>query len=136
MLNNVTVAGRLTKEIELFQAKSGKPVCSFTIACERDFRNQSGDRETDFIDCVVFGASAEFLRSYAEKGQLIMVSGRLQFRDWTDKNGNKRRNAEVMVGSVYLGDRRESKPKADIDHLEDKVSEFQEMDDEPGYLPF
>lgn len=136
MLNNVTVAGRLTKEIELFQTKSGKPVCSFTIACERDFRNQSGDRETDFIDCVVFGASAEFLRSYAEKGQLIMVSGRLQFRDWTDRNGNKRRNAEVMVDNVYLGDRREPKQKADIDQLEDKVSGFQEMDEEPGELPF
>lgn len=128
MLNTAIVAGRLTKDVELRHTNSGKSVCSFTLAVDRDFKNQAGEKETDFIDCVAFGHSAEFLSNYAAKGQVVMATGRLQVREWTDKEGNKRRNAEIIVSNVYFGERR-TKAFSEDDG-------FKELDDQDGDLPF
>ena len=105
MLNNVVIMGRLTRDPELRRTGSGVPVASFTIACDRDFADkQSGEKETDFIDVVVWRSTAEFVSKYFAKGRMAVVSGRLQIRSWTDKDGNKRRNAEVQGDNVYFAD--------------------------------
>ena len=108
MLNKIIIMGRLTRDPELRRTQSGTAVTSFSIACDRDFKSQSGEKETDFIDVVAWRNTAEFVSKYFAKGRMAVVEGRLQLRDWTDKEGNKRRSAEVLVSSVYFGD---SKPK-------------------------
>jgi single-strand DNA-binding protein len=101
--------GRLTREPELRHTQTGTPVASFTLAVDRGFApREGGERQTDFIDIVTWRQTAEFAAKYFVKGQLVAVTGRLQIRDWTDKDGNKRRNAEVIAENVYFtGDRRE-----------------------------
>ena len=97
--------GRLTKDPELRHTNSGVPVASFTLACDRDFTDkQSGEKETDFIDIVAWRGTAEFVSKHFTKGRMAAVSGRLQVRTWTDKDGNKRRNAEVQAENVYFAD--------------------------------
>lgn len=108
MLNKTFLMGRLTRDPELRRTQSGTPVCSFSIACERDFKNASGERDTDFFECVAWRQTAEFVSQYFTKGRMAIVEGRLQNRDWTDKDGNKRRSTELIASSVYFGD---SKPK-------------------------
>lgn len=103
MLNHITLMGRLTKDVELRRTNSGTAVASFTLAVERDF-GQNGQKETDFIDCVAFGKTGEFAEKYFSKGKMAAVSGRLQIRSWTDKNDNKRKNAEVNVENIYFGE--------------------------------
>ncbi len=105
MLNHIVLMGRLTKDPELRRTASGIAVASFSIAVDRDFgKTESGDRETDFIDIVAWRQTAEFVSKYFSKGRMAVVSGRLQIRSWTDKEGNKRRNAEVVADNVYFGD--------------------------------
>ena len=105
MLNHITIMGRLTRAPELRRTGSGLAVASFTVAVDRDFgKNENGEKETDFIDCVAWRNTAEFVSKYASKGRMVAVSGRLQIRSWTDKDGNKRRTAEVVADSVYFGD--------------------------------
>jgi single-strand DNA-binding protein len=105
MLNHITIMGRITRDIELRRTGSGTAVASFTIACDRDFSNkESGEKETDFIDCVAWKHTAEFLEKYFSKGRMIVVSGRLQKRNYTDNDGNKRYVTEVVADSVYFGD--------------------------------
>ena len=108
MLNKIFVMGRLTHDPELRRTGSGTPVCSFSIACDRDFKSQSGEKETDFFDVVAWRATGEFVSKYFTKGRMAVVEGRLQIREWQDKEGNKRRSAEVIADNVYFGD---SKPK-------------------------
>ena len=110
MLNHITIMGRLTRDPELRRTGSGIAVASFTVAVDRDFgKNENGEKETDFIDCVAWRNTAEFVSKYASKGRMVAVSGRLQIRGWTDKDGNKRRTAEVVADNVYFGDsKRES----------------------------
>lgn len=103
MLNRITLMGRLTRDPEYRATGSGLSVVNFTVAVDRDVPNQSGDKETDFIDCVAWRKTAEFITKYFFKGSLIVLSGRLQIRSWTDKDGNKRRTAEVITDSVYFG---------------------------------
>ena len=111
MLNHITVMGRLTRDPELRRTQAGVPVASFSIACERDFKDKStGERITDFIDIVAWRSTGEFVSKYFTQGRMAVVSGRLQMRDWTDKEGNKRRSAEIVADSVYFGD---SKSKED-----------------------
>lgn len=111
MLNHITVMGRLTHDPELRRTQAGVPVASFSIACDRDFKDKaSGERATDFIDIVAWRSTAEFVSKYFTKGRMAIVSGRLQIRDWTDKEGGKRRSAEVIADNVYFGD---SKTKED-----------------------
>ena len=105
MLNNVTIMGRLTKDVELRRTGSGVAVASFTIACDRDFTDKSsGEKETDFVEVVAWRNTAEFVSKYFSKGRMAIVSGRLQIRKWTDKDGNKRSTAEVVADNVYFGD--------------------------------
>ena len=105
MLNHITIMGRLTRDPELRRTGSGVAVASFTLAVDRDFgKNDNGERETDFIDCVAMRQTGEFVSKYFTKGRMAVVSGRLQIRGWTDKDGNKRRSAEVVADNVYFGD--------------------------------
>ena len=105
MLNHITIMGRLTRDPELRRTGSGTAVATFSVAVDRDFgKNENGEKETDFIDCVAWRNTAEFVSKYASKGRMVAVSGRLQIRGWTDKDGNKRRTAEVVADNVYFGD--------------------------------
>ena len=105
MLNHITIMGRLTREPELRRTGSGIAVASFTVAVDRDFGGRDGgEKETDFIDCVAWRQTGEFVSKYFTKGRMIVVSGRLQIRSWNDKDGNKRRTAEVVADNVYFGD--------------------------------
>ena len=107
MLNHITLMGRLTRDPELRRTGSGIAVASFTLAVDRDFSpRDGGERETDFIDCVAWRQTGEFVSKYFTKGRMAVVSGRLQIRSWTDKDGNKRRSAEVVADNVYFGDSR------------------------------
>ena len=105
MLNHIVLMGRLTRDPELRYTQSQMPVATFSLAVERDFANRDGgDRQTDFIDIVAWRSTAEFVSKYFTKGSMAAVSGRLQIRDWTDRDGNKRRSAEVVADNVYFGE--------------------------------
>lgn len=104
MLNKIVLMGRLTRDPELRQAQSGNSVVSFTLACDRDFAAQGAEKETDFVDIVAWRGTAEFVSKYFSKGRMAVVSGRLQIRNWEDKDGNKRKTAEIVAESVYFGD--------------------------------
>ena len=105
MLNKVFIMGRLTRDPELRRTQTGTPVASFSLAVDRDFKDRStGERATDFIDVVAWRQTGEFVSRYFTKGRMAVVEGRLQIRDWTDKDGNKRRTAEVVADQVYFGD--------------------------------
>ena len=109
MLNHITIMGRLTRDPELRRTGSGIAVASFTVAVDRDFGGRDGgERETDFIDCVAWRQTGEFVSKYFTKGSMIVVSGRLQIRNWTDKEGGKRRSAEVVADNVYFGESKRS----------------------------
>ena len=105
MLNHITIMGRLTRDPELRRTGSGVAVASFTVAVDRDFGGRDGgEKETDFIDCVAWRQTGEYVSKYFTKGRMAVVSGRLQIRSWTDKDGNKRRTAEVVADNCYFGD--------------------------------
>ena len=105
MLNHITIMGRLVRDPELRRTGSGIAVASFTVAVDRDFGGRDGgEKETDFIDCVAWRQTGEFVSKYFTKGRMIVVSGRLQIRSWNDKDGNKRRTAEVVADNCYFGD--------------------------------
>ena len=108
MLNRTIQMGRLTRDPELRRTPAGVAVCSFSIACDRDFKSANGERETDFFDVVTWRSTAEFVSKFFRKGRMAVVEGRLQNRDWTDRDGNKRRSTEIIADNVYFGD---SKPK-------------------------
>ena len=119
MLNKIFLMGRLTRDPELNRTQGGTPVARFTLAVERDFKDQNGQREADFIDCVAWRQSGEFVCKYFTKGRMAVVDGRLQLRDWTDREGNKRRSAEVGVDSVRFGDSKQvQKDVSNLDTLE------------------
>lgn len=126
MLNHITVMGRICNDIELRRTGSGVAVASFTIACDRDF--SKGEKETDFIECVAWRQTGEFIQKHFAKGRMIVVSGRLQIRPWTDKDGNKRKTAEIVVESAYFGDSKTSAPAP--------ASQFAMLDDNEDVLPF
>ena len=152
MLNKIVIMGRLTRDPELRRTQSGTAVTSFSIACDRDFKSPSGEKETDFIDVVAWRNTAEFVSKYFAKGRMAVVEGRLQIRDWTDREGNKRRSAEVYADNVYFGDsRRDSAPggydappaygsapaySAPNSGYSAAPSGFAELDDQDGELPF
>ena len=154
MLNKIFIMGRLTRDPELRRTQSGTPVTSFSLAVDRDYKTQSGEKETDFIDVVAWRATAEFVAKYFTKGRMAVVEGRLQNRDWTDKDGGKRRSAEVVVDNMYFGEskRRDSgdsrsdsysnsysRPSSGYDaprSVNSAPSAFSELDDGDGELPF
>ena len=153
MLNHITIMGRLTRDPELRYTQSQTPVASFTLAVDRDFGSRDGgEKQTDFIDCVAWRQTAEFVSKYFTKGSMAVVSGRLQIRDWTDRDGGKRRSAEVVVDNMYFGESR----RRDGDSGDSRsssyssygnsgstgrssapaASAFAELDDGDGELPF
>lgn len=132
MLNRIIVMGRMTRDPELRRTNSGTAVASFTVAVDRDFKSQSGEKGTDFIDVVVWRNTAEFVSKYFSKGRMAVVEGRLQLRDWTDKNGNKRRSAEIVADNVYFGD---SKRDGGDAAQNEPQSGFSEVEDD-GNFPF
>ena len=112
MLNRITVMGRLTSDPELKTTTSGANVTSFTIACDRDFKNGSGEKETDFIEVVAWRNTAEFICNHFARGKMAVVSGRLQIRNYTDKDGNKRKAAEIVCDAIYFGDSKNTEGNA------------------------
>jgi len=148
MLNHIVLMGRLTRDPELRRTGSGTAVASFTLAVDRDFSNrETGERTTDFIDIVAWRSTAEFVSKYFVKGQQAAVSGRLQIRDWKDREGNSRRSAEVVADNVYFADSKKdreaggsyssySAPAASSYSAPSAPSDFAELDDDDGDLPF
>jgi single-strand DNA-binding protein len=133
MLNHITIAGRLTKDPELRRTDKGIAVTSFTVAVDRDF----GDKETDFIECVAWRQTGEFVGKYFSKGRMAIVSGRLQIRSWTDKDGNKRRSAEVVADNVYFGDSKKEETSNNTGFVKnDLVPELPLLTDDDAQLPF
>lgn len=120
MLNRIIIMGRLTRDPELRRTQNSTAVASFTMAVDRDFKGEDGKRATDFIDIVAWRAVAEFVAKYFTKGRMAIVEGRLQLRDWKDKDGNARRSAEVIADNVYFGD---SKKEASESTPEDPLPE-------------
>lgn len=104
MLNEATIMGRFTADPELRYTQAGTPCCSFTLAVERDFKGQNGEKETDFIDLVAWSGTAEFVAKHFTKGRMAAVEGRIQTRNWTDKAGKKRKNTEIVAENVYFAD--------------------------------
>lgn len=102
MLNKIIIFGRLTHDPELRQTNTGTSVCSFSVACERDYKPEGGERETDYVDICAWRGTAEFVCKWFGKGDAIIVDGRLQIRDWTDRDNNKRRSAEIIADNVYF----------------------------------
>jgi len=143
MLNQIVLMGRLTRDPELRHTQNGTPVASFSLAVERDFGARDGERQTDFIDIVAWRNTAEFVSKYFAKGRMAVVSGRLQIRDWTDKDGGRRRSAEVVADNVYFGEgRRDSEGMSTFSPATDSYStpiassDFAELDGDDGDLPF
>lgn len=134
MLNHIVLMGRLTRDPELRRTGSGTAVASFSLAVERDYAPQGHDRETDFIDVVAWRSTAEFVSKYFAKGQMAVVSGRLQIRSWTDKEGARRRTAEVVAENVYFGEpKRDGQPeKASAPPPQD----FAPLEDDDPEMPF
>ena len=139
MLNKVFIMGRLTRDPELRRTQTGTPVASFSLAVDRDFKDKAtGERATDFIDVVSWRKTAEFVSRYFTKGRMAVVEGRLQMRDWTDKDGNKRRSAEVVADQVYFGDagKKDDAPTTFGGMSYPNNDDFQELPDDDGKLPF
>ena len=140
MLNRIVIMGRLGRDPELRYTQAGKPVASFSLAVDRDFKDKaSGERDTDWIPVVAWEARAKFVQQYFHKGQMAVVEGRLQIRDWTDKDGGKRRSAEVIADGIYFAGTRSAQPSegnADEGTLPPPpAGELQDRDDD-GELPF
>lgn len=131
MLNKVIVMGRLVRDPELRRTNSGTAVASFTIACDRDFKSDGGEREADFIECVAWRNTAEFVSKYFAKGRMAVVSGRLQTRNWTSKEGNKRKATEIVAESVYFGDSK----REELQSYAAPQESFAELPDD-GEIPF
>lgn len=130
MLNTITIMGRLTRDPELRRTNSGTAVASFTLAVDRDFKNGNGEKETDFIEVVAWKNTAEFVSKYFSKGKMAIVAGRLQTRNWQDKEGNKRKTTEVVADSVYFGDSK----NGNSDNA--PASDYAMLEDEDANLPF
>lgn len=137
MLNKVILMGRLTRDPELRRTGSGTAVTGFSLAVDRDFKGQSGEKETDFIDVVAWRNTAEFVSKYFTKGRMAVVEGRLQVRDWTDKDGNKRRSAEVVAEIVYFADSKKTDAAPEYGTTPGTHgADFAEIGEEDGELPF
>ena len=149
MLNHIIIMGRLVRDPELRRTGSGVAVASFRVAVDRDYApKDGGERKADFIDCVAWRQTGEFISKYFAKGRMIVVDGRLEMRDWTDKDGNKRTSAEINVANAYFGDsKREgegnsasfaapSAPAFDGFSGASGASDFAMLSDDDAQLPF
>ena len=148
MLNHITIMGRLARDPELRRTSSGIAVSSFTVAVDRDFSSKDGgEKETDFIDCVAWRQTGEFVSKYFSKGSMIVVSGRLQIRSWNDKNGNTRHTSEVVADNCYFGDSKQSRDGGPANVGDDSTvsysgpanapaQDFALLDGDDAHLPF
>lgn len=150
MLNHITIMGRMTRDPELRRTGSGIAVTSFTLAVDRDFKGNGGEKETDFIECVAWRNTGEYIGKYFTKGRMAIVSGRLQIRGWTDKDGNKRRTAEVIVENAYFGDSKSDSAKMNTQSAQENSclppaypaptyassSDFAMLEEDDAQLPF
>ena len=143
MLNVTAIMGRLVADPELRTTPAGVNVCRFRIACDRNFAKPGEQRQADFVDIVAWRSTAEFVDKYFSKGRMAVVEGRLQIRDWTDKDGNKRRSAEVVADSIYFGDSKRDGDSGGTYHSSGRssgvnvsASDFTELGDDDGELPF
>ena len=146
MLNHIVIMGRLARDPELRRTGSGVAVASFTLAVDRDFPNkETGEKETEFIDCVAWRQTGEFVSKYFTKGRMAVVSGRLQIRSWTDNDGNKRRTAEIVADNVYFGDSKKSEEtpsgyagfvKNEYVQPSPPAQQFELLEDDDAQLPF
>ncbi len=146
MLNKIIIQGRLCSDVELRRTNNGTAVASVTLAVDRDFKSQDGRRETDFISVVAWRGVAEHLAKYLTKGRMAVVEGRLQIRDWQDKDGNKRRSAEVVADNVYFGDSKKDdyggapvggyKAAGKAVDVEPDTEDFAEVEDDDSDIPF
>ena len=141
MLNHITVMGRMVRDPEMRRTGSNIPVASFTLAVDRDIANkQTGEKETDFIDCVAWRKTGEFVSKYFSKGRMAVVSGRLQIRNWTDDNGNNRRSAEIVADNVYFGDAKKDTSESNTNHYSGgeqySANNFDMLEDPDSRLPF
>ena len=135
-LNRIDVMGRMVSDPELRRTNSGVAVTSFTLAVDRDYTKDGAEKETDFIDCVAWKNTAEFVSKYFGKGRMAVVSGRLQIRSWTDKDGNKRRNAEVVADNVYFGDSKKDTGEKYEAAMSTPTQDYAVMDGDDDNLPF
>lgn len=146
MLNRIIIMGRMTKDPELRSTNGGVSVTSFTLAVDRDFKGQNGEKTTDFIDVVAWRNTAEFVCKYFSKGRMAVAEGRLQIREWKDKEGNNRRNAEIQAENVYFADSKRDSDggttygstvySASAGYGAPEPSGFAEIDDQDGDVPF
>lgn len=139
MLNHIDLMGRLVRDPELRYTGSNIPVAPFTIAVDRDRKDQSGEREVDFVDIVAWRNTAEFVSKYFAKGSMAVVSGRLQMRKWQDKDGNKRVSAEVVAESVYFGESKKSASEGDgyaLQSAQKQAGDYALLNDDDSELPF
>ena len=143
MLNHIVIMGRLTRDPELRRTGSGIAVASFSVAVDRDWPNkETGEKETDFINCVAWRQTGEFVSKYFSKASMIVVSGRLQIRPWTDKDGNKRTTAEIVADSVYFGESKKDKDERNNNTTYNyggyimPTSDWAMLDDDDAQLPF
>lgn len=146
MLNKIILMGRLTRDPELRRTQSGTAVASFALAVDRDYKAKGAEKETDFIDIVAWRNTAEFASKYFSKGRMAVVEGRVQVRSYTDKEGNKRRAFEVVAENIYFGDSKKESGNSGnygdngygADYAGDDYgsSNFQEVDEDDGELPF
>lgn len=135
MLNRIIIQGRLTRDPELKRTASDIPVTSFTLAVERDIKDrETGQKATDFIDCVAWRGAAEFVSKHLTKGRMAVVDGRLQIREWKDRDGNKRRAPEIQASNIYFGDSRREPDAAS--EPKEKAEDFRDIVGEDGDLPF
>ena len=131
MLNHITIMGRLVRDPEFRSTAGGTPVTNFTVAVDRDYQTGGENKQTDFIECVAWKQTAEFVTKYFRKGSMAVVSGRLNSRKWQDRDGNNRINWEVVADSIYFGESKQTTPGTYT-----APAELQELDESDGELPF
>lgn len=140
MLNHITLMGRLVRAPELRRTQQGTAVTSFALACEDDFKAADGSKNTVFIDCVAWRNTAEYIAKYFAKGRMMVVSGRLTIREWTDRNDNKRKTAEIIVENAYFGDIKkdgaEGNQTAYSGYSAPSVDGFEEITEMDECIPF
>lgn len=140
MLNHITIMGRLVRDPELRRTNSGTAVASFTVAVDRDFgKGENGEKQTDFIDCVAWRQTGEFVSKYFSKGRMIVADGRLELRDWTDRDGNKRRTAEINVANAYFGGSKKDGAEGNqtaAGSYQPPANNYQQITENDGNLPF
>lgn len=137
MLNRICIMGRITRDLELRRTQDGTAVTSFTVAVDDDFKSKAtGEKKTYFLDVVAWRQAAEFVCQYLGKGRMVVVEGKLTVRDWTDKDGNKRRNAEIIADNIYFGDSKRNDATEPHFTVESAAGGFAEVSEDDGELPF